>query len=156
MEIRERKLYRIEGEKVTFEAYCRDRWKMSIRYADKIMLAAETADNIKNNTPTGVYPTKERQVRPLTKLEPEQQPTAWKRAVEDRGRGQPTAKQVQEAVNKTLYPAQAETAFSEAAIQAEAEIDGKALWRLKCAWKKATKKGGMVKNDHGSLPQVHQ
>jgi hypothetical protein len=76
VEIRDSRLYR-EGYAM-FEDYCRDRWELSIRYADKLMLATRTMDTLQN-TPIGVLPSNEAQVRPLTKFEtPEAQQEAQK------------------------------------------------------------------------------
>ncbi len=56
-----------------------------------------------SEAPISDLPKTERQTRPLTKLkEPEQQRQAWKAAVASSPNGQPTARQVQVAVNKVI------------------------------------------------------
>jgi hypothetical protein len=49
---------------------------------------------------TQILPTNERQVRPLTKLPPEQQIIAWKRAVETAPHGRITALHIKKTINK--------------------------------------------------------
>lgn len=108
-EIREHKLWRRSGNFASFEAYCRDRWKMSSAQANRNIMAAKTtkmispaADAATKVTPIGVTPTNESQTRPLAKLanDPPALRQAWQQAVEDAGGEQPTAKQVQEAVRQ--------------------------------------------------------
>ena len=96
VEIRGSRLYR--ERYATFEDYCRDRWELSIRYADKLMLTVKTMD-VLQNTPMGVLPSNERQVRPLTKLStPEAQQEAWEMAVESAPDGKLTARHVAKVV----------------------------------------------------------
>jgi hypothetical protein len=47
---------------------CRDRWKMTRNFANKLILAAVVVANLGTTVP---IPTNEAQVRPLTDLEPE-------------------------------------------------------------------------------------
>jgi hypothetical protein len=96
LEIRDSRLYRIEHG--TFEEYCKGKWGMSIRHADRLMIGAKAVDAIKQSGPIGLVPQAESQARPLTKLRPEDQPKAWQKAVEIAGGEQPTAKQVSQAV----------------------------------------------------------
>jgi hypothetical protein len=91
LEIRRDKLY-LETHK-TFESYCRERWKFSRIHAHRLVESARVTDNL---LPIGNIPTHESQVRPLTKLAPEQQREAWKRALEISP--DPTAAQIQIAV----------------------------------------------------------
>lgn len=95
LEIRDSKLYRIEHK--TFEAYCRDKWQMSKQRANQLVAASCVVDAITKMTTNVVIPKTEAQVRPLGKLEPEDQPKAWAKAVELAGGEQPTAKQVEAA-----------------------------------------------------------
>lgn len=83
LEIRDSRLYRETHS--TFENYCRDRWGMNRRYANRIIEAAVVVENLGPIGPklpsTGTdqlvsLPTHESQARPLAKLEPEQQRTA--------------------------------------------------------------------------------
>jgi hypothetical protein len=96
VEIRESRLYRIAHH--TFEDYCRSKWGMTIRHADRLMLASKTVDTLQKSGPIGPVPITESQVRPLTKLSPENQPEAWAKAVEGAAGKQPTAQQVECAV----------------------------------------------------------
>lgn len=79
-EIREARLYRKDYP--TFEAYCRTRWGMSKTSANRHILAAQAVDRL---APIGVQHAKESQIRPLTKLPPEKQVTAWETAVKTAG-----------------------------------------------------------------------
>lgn len=63
----------------TFEVYCREKWGMSKRHADRLVGSAAVAANL---GPIGPVPTTESQARPLTKLPPAEQPKAWERAQE--------------------------------------------------------------------------
>jgi hypothetical protein len=89
LEIRDSRLYRQTHE--TFEEYCRERWEMSRQRAHQLIEASEVARNL--STVVDVSPTHERQVRPLAKLEPDQQREAWKAATEINPT--PTAEQVE-------------------------------------------------------------
>ena len=94
IEIRDSKLYKEEYS--TFNSYCKERWGMVKTQANRLISASNVVDNL---TPMGVIlPTNERQVRPMTKLEPEQQAVAWDKAVEVSEGNVPTAKVVQEVV----------------------------------------------------------
>ena len=75
--IRDAKLYRADYP--TFEEYCRERWGMSKTHANRLVASAEVAALV---APMGVIPPTERQVRPLTRLSPDEQPVAWERAQE--------------------------------------------------------------------------
>jgi hypothetical protein len=79
--IRDGRLYRLDYG--TFEDYCRERWGFTGERARLLMRSAEVVNHLAE-TPTmvGVLPTTERHVRPLTSLQPDQQPVAWQRAVE--------------------------------------------------------------------------
>jgi hypothetical protein len=103
LEIRDSRLYRIEHN--TFEEYCREKWGMNPRYANRIIGASMVSENL---GPMGPKPTTERQARPLTKLPPEEQPKAWAAAVEKAEGKQPTAKQVEEVVVE-MMPAREES-----------------------------------------------
>ena len=74
LEVRDSKLYRSNHS--TFEEYCRVRWGMSRPRAYQLIEAA----TVKGNLSTMVD-IPERQTRPLTRLEPEQQKEAWEGAV---------------------------------------------------------------------------
>ena len=133
LEIRDSRLYRIEHD--TFEAYCRDKWKMSASRARQLIGSSERANNVKSVTM--VTPENERQTRPLTKLPAEKQPEAWAKAVDGAYGKQPTAKQVEAAVVELLAPspispeepASTENVPSEGMVWAEKSI--KCLERIK-------------------------
>ncbi|WP_341528423.1 hypothetical protein WKK05_03470 [Nostoc sp. UHCC 0302] len=73
MELRDRRLYRSTHK--TFEEYCRERFGFSSRQPYLLIDAAVVFDNLmaKCDPLDHILPTSERQVRPLTKLEPPQQ-----------------------------------------------------------------------------------
>jgi hypothetical protein len=88
--IRDSELYRETHR--TFEEYCRGKWGICDSRARQLVMAASVADNLATVT-TVTLPVSERQVRPLTALEPEQQREAWKEAVEASPTGKPTARE---------------------------------------------------------------
>lgn len=93
MEIREAKLYReVSG---TFEDYCRIKWRMTRRSADRLIGAASVLENLR---PIGLTPTTESQARPLAALPAEQQREAWAEAVETAPDGKVTARHVAKVV----------------------------------------------------------
>ncbi len=158
-EIREMKLYKQLGYN-TFEHYCRERWSMVRRHADRLIKASAVVKNIANfqqtetrtnethgsqnshlenethgsqnfspvnetrgsqnfpleNETHGLQnfpmPLNERQVRPLVRLEPEQQQAVWLKAVEDASGAVPTGKQV-EKVAQDLFPTESDSPESE-------------------------------------------
>jgi DNA adenine methylase len=73
-EIRDRKLYREKWD--TFEDYCHARWNISRAQGNRLCDWAEVAENL---SPMGdKLPVRERHARPLARLTPPQQRTAWK------------------------------------------------------------------------------
>jgi len=91
LEIRDSRLYRQQFQ--TFEAYCRERWGMVQRHANRLIAAAETVGIL---GPMGPTPTTERQARPLTRLEPEVQREVWQAVTDTTPADQMTAKIVEE------------------------------------------------------------
>lgn len=92
VEIHDRKLYKAVCS--TFEAYLQVRWQMSRRTARQHMEAAEVMGLLSAGGAMAPLPENERQVRPLTSLPPEQQPEAWKEAVETaKAEGRPVTAQ---------------------------------------------------------------
>lgn len=86
----------------TFADYCQDRWQMTPHRGRQLMRSAEVVEEMV--TTVTISPQAERQVRPLTALpNPEDRQAAWDEAVEEAG-GQPTAAQVQKAVDKRKPP----------------------------------------------------
>lgn len=102
VKIRDARLYRA-GFK-TFEEYCKERWGMSRIHAFRMIQAAGIAEML----PTGNKPESERQARPLTRLDPEDQPKAWSAATEKAAEeNRPvTAKDVEVEVNRIINPEQ--------------------------------------------------
>lgn len=132
-EIRESRLYRIEFD--NFDEYCRSKWNMSRIQAHRLTAAAEISEML----PIGNKPTGESQVRPLSKLDTEEeQKEAWKEAVEESG-GKPTAKHVEAAVSRRMVPEHQFTPAQLARIE-EAKGDSEQLWLVKSNFRKLNKK----------------
>lgn len=98
--IRDKRLYRATHK--TFEAFARETFQISRRRAYQLIDAADVASNVNNCSQ--IQPSSESQIRPLTKLEPQQQSAAWEKAVESAGGETPTAKQVAAAVRQFDEP----------------------------------------------------
>lgn len=81
--IRDHGLYR-EGYK-TFDDYCREKWDISRRHADRLITGSQVVANLGPRglimTACEIQPINEKQVRPLTVLEPDQQCEVWEEAV---------------------------------------------------------------------------
>lgn len=94
--IRDRRLYR--DHHATFEDYCRERWGMSRRHANRTIEATDVAGVL---GPMGPIPQTERQARELAPLKaaPEKMAAAWREASAD---GAPTAEKVREAVGRRM------------------------------------------------------
>ncbi|MDZ8069950.1 MAG: hypothetical protein RMY64_30805 [Nostoc sp. DedQUE08] len=101
-ELRDRRLYRSTHK--TFEEYCRDRFGHSRRQSYLLMDAAVVFDNLmeKCDPLDHILPTNERQVRPMTKLEPQQQQEVWVKAVEQAGGKVPPARIVKDVVQRII------------------------------------------------------
>ena len=96
LEIRDNRLYK--DCHATFEDYCKERWDFTRQHAYRLMEAAEVAGNL---SPMGdILPATERQARPLTQLEPEQQREVWGRVTESGDKV--TASRVQEEVDSII------------------------------------------------------
>jgi hypothetical protein len=96
-EIRDRELYKIKngGEYKTFEAYCRDALDLSRPRAYQLIGAAQVQENLSTMVDKTIS---ERQARPLINLEPEQQRSVWKKAVETAPEGKITAAHISKIV----------------------------------------------------------
>lgn len=79
VEISTSRLYRVTH--VTFEDYCRERFEIAKRTAYQYISAKEAMDNVRHGAQTKLLPLNERQVRPLTRLEPDAQVEAWEEVV---------------------------------------------------------------------------
>jgi hypothetical protein len=96
-EIADKKFYR--QKYVTFEEYCQRRWNISRRHAYRLMASSEVADDLRPMGHKSTEPiTKERQLRPLTKIPKQQRKKAWSMA--KKSNPVPTAKDVQASVEK--------------------------------------------------------
>lgn len=105
-EINERQLYRETHP--TFESYCKNLWDMARGTAYRYIAAAEVFENVsklETNTEETMplLPMTESQVRPLTRLRPEQQVVVWRQVVDYAGPGRKiTASLVNKAVKGFL------------------------------------------------------
>jgi len=99
-ELRDKRLYRSTHK--TFEEYCKDRFGFERRHPYRLIDGADIVDNLIQMCPNGtqILPTSERQVRPLTKLEREEQRQAWQMAVEQAGGKVPTGNIVKDIVQR--------------------------------------------------------
>ncbi|MEH2324943.1 MAG: hypothetical protein V7K32_15535 [Nostoc sp.] len=130
MELRDRRLYRSTHS--TFEEYCKDRFGFKRRHPYRLIEASAVFDNLMRMCPNGtqtetessdaeiypngtqtengemcpigtqILPTTERQVRPITKLEPQQQWEVWQTAVEEAGGKVPSARVVGDVVQRIM------------------------------------------------------
>jgi hypothetical protein len=102
MELRDRRLYRSTHS--TFEEYCKDRFGFQRRHPYRLIEASAVFDNLIKMCPNGtqILPTSERQVRPITKLEPQQQWEVWQTAVEEAGGKVPSARVVGDVVQRIM------------------------------------------------------
>lgn len=125
MEIRDNELYKIKNGGVydTFEAYCKDVWSMTDRYARNLISSTKVINNVRTGT---IVPLTESQTRPLARLEPDQQREAWQKAVDTAPGGKVTAAHVANVVKEV-------TGEKEMACE-----DSDAVFQLKRWWKKAT------------------
>ena len=97
LEIRDRRLYKESYD--TFDAYCKERWKMSHRHANRLIGAADVASDLGPMGPK----ISERTIRPLVELPKPERKAAFNEAVA-KTNGKPTAKAVQEAVDRRVKP----------------------------------------------------
>ena len=94
-ELRDRRLYRSKYK--TFEEYCRDRFGFTRQSANFKIAAADVMENLTTFS-CQILPTKETQVRPLTKLKPDEQHQVWSEAVKQNGGKVPSERVVKDAV----------------------------------------------------------
>jgi hypothetical protein len=102
MELRNRRLYRSTHR--TFEEYCRDHFGYNRRYPYLLIEAAIVVDNLSEECDPldRILPTNERQVRPLTKLKPQQQCEVWQQAVAAAGGKVPSSRIVKDIVQHMI------------------------------------------------------
>ena len=109
LQLRDRRLYRSTHK--SFEEYCRERFGFGRHAANHLISGAAVVENLvtighQNQSEemvtigSQILPTSERQVRPLTKLEPEQQREAWAKAVESAGGKVPSGRIVSDVVQR--------------------------------------------------------
>ncbi|RCJ38650.1 hypothetical protein A6770_39695 [Nostoc minutum NIES-26] len=109
-ELRDRRLYRSTHS--TFEEYCKDRFGYNRSRSYQLIDAAIVVDNLhKCPQIVDILPTAEGQVRPLTKLETEQQQQVWQAAVEEAGGKVPTGKIVKDAVQRIMERTQVPNSY---------------------------------------------
>lgn len=104
-EIHDRDLWKAGGHG-TWEGYCREVAGMSKPHAHRLVEASRIAGELAESLPIGndSIPVSESQVRPLQRLDdPELRKQAWQAAVVKAG-GQPTAREVVDAVLEILQP----------------------------------------------------
>jgi hypothetical protein len=90
-ELRDRRLYRSTHK--TFDEYCLERFGYNRSRFYQLVDAAIVVD---------ILPTAEGQVRPMTKLEPQEQQEVWLRAVELAGGKVPTGRIVKDVVQRIM------------------------------------------------------
>jgi len=98
MEIRDKGLYRDVLGYDTFEAYCKHRWDFNRAHAYRLMDSVKVINNVSESETK--QPINLEQTRPLSKLEPAQQRTAWQKAVETAPDGKVTAAHVSKVVKE--------------------------------------------------------
>ena len=126
-ELRDRRLYRSTHS--TFEEYCKDRFGFERRHPYRLIEAAGVVDNLikmcpiwtQNQTEDDpatvrsdqlqILPTSEGQVRPMTKLEPQEQQEVWLRAVELAGGKVPSGRIVKDVVQQIMERTQVPNSY---------------------------------------------
>ena len=97
--IHDQRLYRDHG---TFKDYLRRRWELKPSRGHQLIDAVRVVRNLKSSTNGGTFPGElprnERQIRPLTVLEPALQVVAWSRIIETTPDGKITGRHVAEVV----------------------------------------------------------
>ncbi|MEH1867396.1 MAG: hypothetical protein V7K69_20630 [Nostoc sp.] len=100
-ELRDRRLYRSTHK--TFDEYCLDRFGYNRSRSYQLVDAAVVVDNLQKCPQiVDILPTAEGQVRPMTKLEPQEQQEVWLRAVELAGGKVPTGRIVKDVVQRIM------------------------------------------------------
>ena len=119
--IRDGRLYRATHD--TFEAYCKNRWKIGRNYANKQIAAAKVVKTLGTTVP--ILPTAETQVRPLLEFDEADQPKVWEKVVRqitsDGGDSQAiTARQITDAIEHEISKSEDEP-FQKVKAQREAK-----------------------------------
>ncbi|MBO3458498.1 hypothetical protein G7B40_024930 [Aetokthonos hydrillicola Thurmond2011] len=118
LELRDKRLFRSSHR--TFEEYCKDRFGFERRHPYRLIDAAAVVDNLTQMCPdrtqietevesdemcpirTQILPTNEYQIRPLTKLEPSKQRSAWQMAVQAANNRLPSHRIVKDIVQSVM------------------------------------------------------
>ncbi|MCC5653709.1 hypothetical protein LC609_28805 [Nostoc sp. XA013] len=101
IELRDRRLYRSTHK--TFDEYCLDRFSYNRSRSYQLVDAAVVVDNLQKCPQiVDILPTAEGQVRPMTKLEPQEQQEVWLTAVELAGGKVPTGRIVKDVVQRIM------------------------------------------------------
>jgi hypothetical protein len=121
---------------VSWQKYCEIEFKMTKQRSYQLLSFVDIKNSIGQSQPGLTPPVSEKQIRPLAKLQPEQQVAAWKDAVEIAGGEQPTAKQVEQAASN-VSPNKATPAKLPEGLRDEVlDIVGA---HLEAAWEQAQK-----------------
>ncbi|MEH1773424.1 hypothetical protein [Nostoc sp.] len=129
-ELRDRRLYRSTHK--TFDEYCLDRFGYNRSRSYQLVDAAVVVDNLQKCPQiVDILPTAEGQVRPMTKLEPQEQQEAWLRAVELAGGKVPTGRIVKDVVQRIMERTQVPNTYQlgevcQILIKDNPELRGKA------------------------------
>jgi hypothetical protein len=99
----------VEAGYTTFELYCQERWQMSARHGNRLIVGATIFRGLAEALPEEPgpigptpLPTVESQARPLVPVPADERPDVWRAAVTMAGGEPPTAAQVQAAVDDHL------------------------------------------------------
>lgn len=90
----------------TWNQYVDEELRMSKQHAFRLIDFVEVKNNLKSPIGDSPAPARESQVRPLVKLPANEQPRAWQAAVSAANGSQPTAKQVEAAVEEVKAEAE--------------------------------------------------
>ncbi|WP_375512099.1 hypothetical protein [uncultured Nostoc sp.] len=101
IELRDRRLYRSTHK--TFDEYCLDRFGYNHSRSYQLIDAAIVLENLQKCPQiVDIFPTAEGQVRPMTKLKPQEQQEVWLMAVEEAGAKVPTGRIVKDVMQRII------------------------------------------------------
>ncbi len=110
IELRDRRLYRSTHK--TFDEYCLGRFGYNRSRSYQLVDAAVVVDNLQKCPQiVDILPTAEGQVRPMTKLEPQEQQEVWVKAVEQAGGKVPPARIVKDVVQRIMERTQVPNSY---------------------------------------------
>lgn len=147
-EIREKRLYKIEGFK-SFENYLQEKWGKSKSHANYLIDAAKIISEnllpiISEKVP---LPTAETQVRPLKQLKPEERQEVWRKACETAPNGKVTETHVKNVKNE-LYPS---TVYTSSVYRLPKQTHTEIQWMLAKLGGKLCDHVWIAINDHSKL-----